>query len=141
MKTASRLLTFEEFEAKLQTNEGTYIWECKSLGKGPARFWWTSDDLYNVSPFPIVDHLTMSMDPGFNAFPRWCFDHYTNLSDGKAFLVSMPHKYNLKEKLRNVRGVDIVFGSRIGLVKMGYDLPHFQLPASLCRSSRLLVSS
>ena len=107
MRTANRLLTFKDFVEKLQNDEGTYIWECKSPGKGPARFWWTSDNLYDLSPFPIVDHLSISMDPGFKAFPRWCLDHYTNPRDGKASLVSMPHKYDLEEKLRNARGVEI----------------------------------
>lgn len=110
MKSANRLLSFEEFERKLRSNEGTYISEYRA--KGPHRFWWTSDNLYKMSPVAIVSDLTMSVDPdpAVKVFARWCFDRYVSPNNGKAFLVAMPRErgLSLKEKLRNARGVSVL---------------------------------
>lgn len=68
-------------------NRGTFIEERYSF-KGPVRWWWTSEDVYQVCPHAMVDWLTMLMDAHFRPVAEWFRQQYTSLDKGRAVLVS-----------------------------------------------------
>jgi hypothetical protein len=56
----------------------------------PKRPWWgTSENLYDVCPYPTVDWLTMSKDDSFRPFVEWCAGEYMSLHEGRALLVAL----------------------------------------------------
>jgi len=55
--------------------------------KGPVRWWWTAENVYDLCPYPLVDWLTMSRDAGLRQGPEWCHNRYTNVDGGQRLLV------------------------------------------------------
>lgn len=53
MKAAGRVMDRRDFELVLQEGRGTVIGESHSL-KGPFRWWWTGENLYDICPFLLV---------------------------------------------------------------------------------------
>ena len=65
MKADGRI-DWDDFIHKINASHGTLIVERFSF-KGPIRMWWTGDDVYELCPYPLVDWLTMSRKPSFDA--------------------------------------------------------------------------
>ena len=86
MKTLGRVMDWSDFVRALSETPGTLILERYSF-KGPLRWWWTSENVYDVCPYATVDWLTMQYDESFHPFAEWCRQRYTSLDEGRAFLV------------------------------------------------------
>src|SRR5438045_5959934 len=78
-----------DFERALYEGRGTLIVESQSL-KGPFRWWWTNESLYDICPFPLVTWLeTMPNDECYHPLAEWCQREYTNTDRGRALLVDL----------------------------------------------------
>jgi hypothetical protein len=87
MKAAGRLMDWQDFEQVLRNGNGTVIVESYSV-KGPFRWWWTEESLYEMCPFPLVTWLeTMPNDECYRPLSEWCRREYTHPDQGRAFLV------------------------------------------------------
>jgi hypothetical protein len=85
MTSLGRVMRWSDFVRALDETRGTAILERYSF-KGPVRWWWTSENIYDASPYPTVDWLTM-FDESFLPFAEWCRERYTSPEQGQAFLV------------------------------------------------------
>jgi hypothetical protein len=89
MKATGRAMERRDFEQVLQEGRGTVIVESHSL-KGPFRWWWTVENLYDICPFPLVTWLqTMPNDECYRPLAEWCRREYTNIDQGRALLVDL----------------------------------------------------
>jgi hypothetical protein len=86
MKSRGRLMTWAEFLRTMRDSGGTCIEE-RFSPKGPVRFWWTAEDVYGESPYPISDWFTMRKGRKAEPFIRWCRERYTGANDGRAVLI------------------------------------------------------
>jgi hypothetical protein len=78
-----------DFEQVLQEGRGTVIVESHSL-KGPFRWRWTGENLYELCPFPLVTWWeTMPNDESYRPLAEWCRREYTNVDQGRALLVDL----------------------------------------------------
>lgn len=87
MEALGRVMNWSDFLSALGEKRGTLIQEWYSF-KGPVRWWWTSEDFFEVCPYPTVDWLTMRRDESFRPFAEWCRRQYTSQHGGRAFLVA-----------------------------------------------------
>jgi hypothetical protein len=89
MKATGRAMERRDFEQVLQEGRGTVIVESHSF-KGPFRWWWTVDNLYDICPFSLVTWLeTMPNDECYRPLAEWCRREYTNIDQGRALLVDL----------------------------------------------------
>ncbi|MFZ0302106.1 MAG: hypothetical protein WAL75_05455 [Terracidiphilus sp.] len=86
LKSRGRLITWAEFLCSMRDSGGTCIEE-KFSPKGPVRFWWIQENVYDESPHEIIDWFTMRKGRRGDAFVRWCRERYTNADTGSAVLV------------------------------------------------------
>jgi hypothetical protein len=89
LKARNRTMEWSDFVDALNEHRGTVIEERFSL-KSFDRSWWTPDNLYAESLYPIADWLTMRDDPNFDQFSKWCHQRYTSPETGNALLVCSP---------------------------------------------------
>jgi len=86
MKSRGRLMPWAEFLRAMHSDGGTCIEE-RFSPKGPVRFWWTHENVYGESPYPVIDWFTMRKGRQAEPFIRWCRERYTGTDDGRAVLV------------------------------------------------------
>lgn len=87
MQARGRVMEWSDFLRAVEDNRGTLIEERYSF-KGPDRWWWTSENVYEVCPHAMVDWMTMLNDARFHQFAKWCRQRYTSSDDGRALLVA-----------------------------------------------------
>jgi len=115
-----RTIPWNSFIAEVDARRGTLVVERFSF-KGPVRWWWTSENVYDLCPYPLTDWLTMSRDSTFQRGAEWCHQRFTNVDEGKALLVvATPEQ---KVSLRNgetftdaVRWVEVTPSKRVQVV-------------------------
>ena len=89
MKAAGRVMNYRDFEQALQEGRGTLIIESHSL-KGPFRWWWTAESVYDLCPLPLVTwFMSMPHDERYRPLAEWCRREYTDSNDGRALLVDL----------------------------------------------------
>jgi hypothetical protein len=86
MKSSGRLIPWQEFLRSMHESGGTCIEE-RFSPKGPVRFWWTQENVYGESPYPIIDWFNMRKGRQAEPFIRWCRERYTGSAAGNAVLV------------------------------------------------------
>ena len=59
MDLHGRTIPWNNFIAEVDARMGTLVVERFSF-KGPVRRWWTSENVYDLCPYPLTDWLTMS---------------------------------------------------------------------------------
>jgi hypothetical protein len=91
MQACGRVMEWADFIRAVDESRGTLIEERYSL-KGPVRWWWTLENVYEVCPHAIVDWLTMLHEPSFRPVSEWFRERYTSPDQGKAFLVSLENR-------------------------------------------------
>jgi len=87
MLERGRIMEWAAFRQAIAEDKGTLIEERYSF-KGPVRWWWTSENVYEICPHPIVDWMTMLNSSSFRATTEWFRLRYTDPSAGRAFLVA-----------------------------------------------------
>jgi hypothetical protein len=109
MAEMGRTTSSDDCIQALDGGKGTLIREWKGRFVGPTRYWWTEDDLFAKSPFPIADRATRTPVAKTSRFTQWCFDEYINVSNGKAMLVVIPKQQRkiLREKLKQVTKIEV----------------------------------
>jgi hypothetical protein len=85
MNALGRVMEWSDFARALDATHGTALVERYSL-KGPVNLWWTSENIYDVCPYPTVDWWALR-DASFLPFAEWCRERYTSPDTGVAFLV------------------------------------------------------
>lgn len=85
-RSQGRVVAFSEIEAKVNSGNGTLIFE-RRLPKGPMRLWWTPEDICSQCRYPIGSSIDLSGDSPFADAVGWCRERYTDLRKGKASLV------------------------------------------------------
>jgi len=85
MECAGRVIPWGQVELELAKGDGTIVVERFSL-KGPVRWWWTPENVFDLCPYPLADWSTMERDSSFEAARRWCLDRYSGPS-GSALLI------------------------------------------------------
>jgi hypothetical protein len=89
MKAAARVMNHRDFEQAWQEGRGTLMIESHSR-KGPFRWWWTAESVYDLCPLPLVTwFMSMPNDERYRPLADWCRREYTNCSDGRALLVDL----------------------------------------------------
>jgi hypothetical protein len=89
MKAAGRVMDRGGFEQALLEGHGTLIIESHSL-KGPFRWWWTAESVYDLCPFPLVTwFMSMPNDERYRPLAEWCRREYTDCDQGRALLVDL----------------------------------------------------
>lgn len=84
MKAVNRTMEWPDFKSKLSHGKGTLIVERFSF-KGPVRYWWIDEDVYEKCPFPLVDWLTLCRSE-YDHVREWFGTQYLN-DEGQALLV------------------------------------------------------
>jgi len=87
MQSRARVMESASFRRAIAENRGTLLEERYSL-KGPVRWWWTSENVYELCPHPMVDWMTMANKPGYRPTIEWFRRRYTDPDEGRAFLVA-----------------------------------------------------
>jgi hypothetical protein len=85
MKVLGRVMAWSDFILALDEARGTAIVERHSLN-GPVYLWWTSENVYDLCPYPTVDWWGLH-DASFLPFAEWCREQYTSLNSGRALLI------------------------------------------------------
>ena len=86
MKSQGRFIAWAEFVRTMRESGGTCIEE-RFSAKGPVRFWWTPENVYDETPHEIIDWFTMRKGGRFVPFILWCRERYTNPDGGSAIMV------------------------------------------------------
>lgn len=86
MKSRQRLISWPEFVRTMRAAGGTCVEE-KFSPKGPTRFWFTPENVYQQSPHQIIDWFTMRKGRQYEPFIHWCRTRYTSADSGSALLV------------------------------------------------------
>jgi hypothetical protein len=87
MRALDRVMEWPDFRRAADEPLGTLIIERHSL-KGPVRWWWTADNLYNACPFAVVNWLDgLWNDERYRPLAEWCHNLYTSPEAGVALLV------------------------------------------------------
>jgi hypothetical protein len=86
MKSCGKLMPWAEFLQTMRDEGGTCIEE-RFSPKGPVRFWWTQENVYDESPYPIIDWFTMRKGRQAEPFIHWCRERYTRADGSNAVLV------------------------------------------------------
>ncbi len=86
MKSRGRFISWQEFVRAMRESGGTCIEE-RFSAKGPVRFWWTPENVYDKSPHASIDWFTMRKGGRYVPFIHWCRDRYTRAEGGAAVLV------------------------------------------------------
>ena len=92
MRHLGRAISWAEAERHAVAKEGTLICEILWLNGG-SRLWWTPEIVANLTQFPYVrsgDKNRICFEEEFQAFNKWCFEHYTGPLSGRAVLVEIP---------------------------------------------------
>jgi hypothetical protein len=88
MTKQNRVMQWSEFVQALQEKRGTLIIEGEWLNG--AIWWWTEEDVRAASP-PSFSESTLGTvrekQLGCIPFRRWCYERYTNPTNGRAFLI------------------------------------------------------
>jgi hypothetical protein len=102
MAKGHRLIECSEFVQEIDQNRGTVVIERISM-KGRTLWWWTPDDIYVKSPYPIEGASSVYPDPEFHAFYKWCYETYTHPTTGSGRLVSCTpeQRRSFKDKVRS----------------------------------------
>ncbi len=88
MQARSRVVPWTDFRRAAEESHGTLIREWYSL-KGPVRWWWTSENIYDESVEPIAQAETGSYFDEYNRpFSEWVRQRYTDQNSGSALLVA-----------------------------------------------------
>jgi hypothetical protein len=85
MKSRERVIHWSDFSQAVSESRGTVLAE--RAYKGLNRWWWTPDNVRELSPFPIAGWWTMVTDKSFEPFSNWCRDRYTSPETGRAMIV------------------------------------------------------
>src|SRR5690349_2638119 len=84
LKRQNRILEWDRVSKELRQQRGTLIVEQLSV-KGPVRWWWTTENVYDACPHPIVDVVTMLFDrSSFRPLLDWFHKRYTSVEGGLA---------------------------------------------------------
>ena len=100
MLQCGRIMGWAEFQAAIAKNDGTLIEERYSF-KGPVRWWWNADNVYEICPHPMVDWMAMLNNPTFRATTEWFHHQYTDPEKGRAFLVVTDRA--VRDEIRAIR--------------------------------------
>lgn len=87
MQSRGRVIEWETFREAIAGARGMLLRERYSL-KGPIRWWWAPENVYELCPHPIVDWVTMMNEPGYRPTAEWFCLRYTDPHKGRAFLVA-----------------------------------------------------
>jgi hypothetical protein len=85
MEVVGRTLDWQQFIQQLYSVNGTLIVERFSF-KGPIRWWWTGENVFELCPSPLADWLSMSSDEKLRAGAEWCWTRFVG-PNGEAKLV------------------------------------------------------
>ena len=90
MKRRGRYMEWPEAAKRLSKGEGTAILD--HINKLPTRLWWTEDNVAELSPHPLPeeDDLPFLPVPDLPPFVGWCYAHYLDPENGRAFLTLPP---------------------------------------------------
>jgi hypothetical protein len=108
IQTRGRAIEWATFARAAAENRGTLLIERHSL-KGPVRWWWTSENVYEICPHPMVDWMTMANEPGFRSTSEWFRQRYTDPEQGRALLVAtygiaQEEKHSVRCQLKSESG-------------------------------------
>jgi len=86
MRRQSRVVTLSEIQERVNKDGGTLIVERK-FPKGPVRRWWTPEDIFALSPYPLGSPINAFEDSPFIDAAEWCRERYTDVQHGSAALI------------------------------------------------------
>ncbi len=102
MRRDNRSMSPDELLAKLNSQNGSIIFERPYLGWGISRIWWTPDDMKSLSPAKPrtledfdYDLTNITSEP----FTEWAVENYLSERTGKAWLVSVFKSEGLARRL------------------------------------------
>ncbi len=103
MVSLNRVMDWSRFVQALDEKHGTVIEEWLSEA-GPARRWWTADDVAGIGPGPVpeerLDALGHKMR--FDAFCSWCYENYTSDKSGQALLLSSSYIPEMRRRMEDI---------------------------------------
>jgi hypothetical protein len=85
IRKLNRLMDWSDFKQVVAEGRGTAIVERYSI-HGPFRWWWTSDDVYEMCPFLVVEWLDSDAESS-RTNSEWCRKQYTSVGEGRALLI------------------------------------------------------
>lgn len=116
MRRRGRYLSRSERSRRFAGGRGTVIIESPTVGWRVTRAWWTEDDVLALAPCdpPGEDQLRNGAFWG-NAFLQWAHAEYTNIEDGRAYLLAVWNGARLKRQFAkhypSMRFVDLWSGA------------------------------
>lgn len=88
MQARGRVIEWSECLRAMEESRGTVIIERYSM-KGPVRWWWTSENFYDVCPYAPIESLSwIPQEASYRPFAEWCRQRYTSPDGGGALLVN-----------------------------------------------------
>lgn len=104
MRRCGRYLRISETRWRIAENGGTLIIENPSLGWNFTHAWWTPDDLLEQSPFAVPtdeDYRNAAKNMKCLDWDHWCWENYTCLDNGRAYLLRVWNGESMERKLKN----------------------------------------
>ena len=102
MQRVGRFLRQDDARLRIGERGGTLIIENPTIAWDVTRAWWTPEDVYAESPFPMPtkeDQTNAALEMKCADWDDWCWQNYTNLDDGRAYLL---HVWNGAKMKRTV---------------------------------------
>jgi len=81
-----RVVRISQIEEQVKFGRGTLIIE-RGFPKGPIRHWWTPDNIYELSPYPLGSPVNPFESSPFVEAIDWCRGRYTDVLKGTAALI------------------------------------------------------
>lgn len=103
MRRCGRWLSSSNVRDRIAASGGTLIIEAPSLGWNFTHAWWTSDDVLSTSPYTIPteeEYRNAAATMQCLDWDRWCWDNYTSLDNGRAFLLRVCNGASVERRLR-----------------------------------------
>ena len=90
MQRCGRFLRLSDARLRIAENGGTLIIENPTIAWDITHAWWTPENVLAKSPFPLPtkeDYMNAALERRFENWDFWCWQNYTCLDKGLAFLL------------------------------------------------------
>jgi hypothetical protein len=124
MRRSGRYLNSSDVRQLITKHGGTLIIENPSLGWNFRHAWWTPDNVESASPFGAPtdeDYKDAAAQMKCLDWDRWCWDNYTSLDSGRAFLLRVWNGAWVERKLKKMF-------PNLNVVRTWTALVHFPIP-------------
>ena len=124
MRQCGRFLSSADVSQRIAARGGTLIIEHPSLGWRFTHAWWTPDDVLSTAPFALPtedEYKNAAATMKCLDWDKWCWDNYTCLDNGRAFLLRVWNGASMERRLKK-------WSADLSVVRTWTALVHYPKP-------------